>query len=106
MDFLTKERIFLLQEVDSFVMEHVKKNDLYRKIWQFPIVLLPVSVNDDKRDSIVLRPVSSKEAMTAEFYRLDKELTESLAIGLMKKHNISAVFYDITHKPPATIEWE
>jgi GMP synthase (glutamine-hydrolysing) len=104
--FLTPERISLLQEVDDFVMDEVKKRKLYSEIWQFPVVLLPVSVNGRGKDSIVLRPVSSTEAMTADFSRPDPAFARHLAHTITAKHGISAVFYDITHKPPATIEWE
>ena len=70
------------------------------------VILLPLTVDGSGKEMIVLRPVSSEEAMTAEFFRLDKEFAESLADNIMKKCKVSAVFFDVTHKPPGTIEWE
>jgi GMP synthase (glutamine-hydrolysing) len=104
--FLARERILLLQEIDDFVMNKAIKNRVYYKIWQFPIVLIPVCANKKKFDSVVLRPVFSREAMTAEFARIEKKFLEKTAKEIMQKFPVSAVFYDITHKPPGTIEWE
>ncbi|MDD5162635.1 MAG: glutamine-hydrolyzing GMP synthase [Candidatus ainarchaeum sp.] len=104
--FLEKERIFLLQEIDDFALKAIEKKKLYNKIWQFPIVLIPVSVNGKNLDSVVLRPVFSREAMTAKFARIEKKFLEKMALEIMQKFPVSGVFYDITHKPPGTIEWE
>ena len=104
--FLTEDRISVLQDVDALVMQEVRKKKLYKEIWQFPVVLLPLTVDESDKEVIVLRPVSSREAMTAEFSRPEKEFVEQLAEKIMKSCKVSAVFYDVTHKPPATIEWE
>lgn len=104
--FLSRERVSLLREVDDFVSTKIMEAGFHDKIWQFPIVLLPVSMGCKGKESIVLRPVSSKEAMTAEFFRLEPDFLVVLAEEIMKRFPISAVFYDVTHKPPATIEWE
>ena len=82
-------------------MEH----DLMRDIFQLLVILLPIS-EDGKGDSIVLRPVYSEDVMTAQFARLDWELLNSLKQSLSNLPGIDAVFYDITHKPPATFGWE
>lgn len=101
---LTEKRIKLLQELDDIVMKFIKSHGIDCDIWQFPTVLLPVTINGVKRESVVLRPVCSEEAMTANFYKMDWELLQKLAKKLQRK--VSAVLYDITNKPPGTIEWE
>jgi len=102
---LSEERISLLQEADAIVMQKIREHGLMKEIWQFPTVLLPIKVNGIG-ESIVLRPVDSTEAMTARFYPMKKEAMEEITSKIMQVQNIGAVFFDITHKPPATIEWE
>jgi GMP synthase (glutamine-hydrolysing) len=104
--WLTPERIALLQKADAVVRQFVTEHDLDRAIWQFPTVLVPVTVNGGAGESIVLRPVESEEAMTANFYRMDLKLLDELVKRLVKIEGVSAVFYDVTNKPPGTIEWE
>lgn len=104
--FMTPERITLLQEADAVVNEFIDEKELSHKIWQFPTVLIPLSVNRDFGESIVLRPVESEEAMTANFFHMEKPLLEELTKRIMKIEGITAVFYDVTNKPPGTIEWE
>lgn len=103
--FLSRERIKLLQEADAVVMKAIEKNGLLGEIWQFPTVLLPLSV-DGKGEAVVLRPVESKEAMTARFYPMEERILREISQKIISIGGISAVFYDVTHKPPATIEWE
>ena len=111
--WLTPERISLLQKADEVVRRFTAEHGLERKIWQFPTVLVPVSVNGGAGggqggvgESIVLRPVESEEAMTANFYRMDLKLLEKLTAQIAAIPGITAVFYDVTNKPPGTIEWE
>ncbi len=104
--YLTPERITLLQEADKLVMDFIYEVDQDKKVWQCPTVLLPLSVNSEGQESIVLRPVSSTEAMTANFTELPWERVQELARDILKIEGISAVFYDVTNKPPGTIEWE
>jgi GMP synthase (glutamine-hydrolysing) len=104
--YLTPERISLLQKADDKVTKFIYENNLVRTIWQFPTVLLPLSVNGGKGESIVLRPVESEEAMTANFYQMNEALLEKLVADLRSINGITAVFYDVTNKPPGTIEWE
>ena len=101
--YLTPDRISKLQEADALVMDAIKDE---KDVWQCPTVLIPLSVNVEGEESIVLRPVSSQEAMTANFTELPWDKVEKLAQDIMKIPGISGVFYDITNKPPATIEWE
>lgn len=104
--YLTRERISLLQRADDKVNAFIRRHELGKEIWQFPTVLLPLAVNSEKGESIVLRPVESREAMTANFYKMDKDLLMKLAGEILEIDGITAVFYDITNKPPGTIEWE
>ncbi|MBU1953980.1 glutamine-hydrolyzing GMP synthase [Patescibacteria group bacterium] len=104
--FLTRERIALLQEADAIVDGFIHEKGLNRDIWQFPTVMVPLSVNRDFGESIILRPVESEEAMTANYYKMDEGLLCELTERLSKIDGITAVFYDVTNKPPGTIEWE
>ncbi len=101
--YLTKKRLDLLREADAIVTDFMKKHNLYDKIWQFPVVLAPLLI--DGKESIILRPVDSIDAMTAEFFRIDFNLLEELKKQLMEL-DIGDVLFDITNKPPGTIEWE
>jgi len=101
--YLTQDRIAKLQNADDLVMSAIKDE---KSVWQCPTVLIPLSVNGQGEESIVIRPVSSQEAMTANFTELPWPKIEKLAKEIIKIPGISGVFYDITNKPPATIEWE
>ncbi|QQR83637.1 hypothetical protein IPJ72_00270 [Candidatus Peregrinibacteria bacterium] len=101
---INPERVSLLQQVDEHVHRVMegKMDDFH--IWQFPVVLLPTGV--DNQQSVVLRPIASTEAMTAHFARIDWEILEPMVKDILSNHPLSHVFYDLTHKPPGTIEWE
>ncbi|MFA4855346.1 MAG: glutamine-hydrolyzing GMP synthase [archaeon] len=103
--FLSRERIGVLQEADAIVMDAIEKLGLLGEIWQFPTILLPLKVNG-KGETIVLRPVESTEAMTARFYPMKENILNEIAEKLLALQGVGAVFYDVTHKPPGTIEWE
>jgi len=103
--FITKERLDLLREADSIVMDIILKNNLMQEVWQLPTILIPVSTNGNQ-ESIVLRPVNSREAMTAQFSRLPWAVVEEIREKILGISEIEMVFYDITNKPPGTIEWE
>lgn len=103
---LIPSRVKILQDADKIVMEYLKNKKLYDKIWQFPTVLLPLSYSTKKSESVVLRPVCSEEAMTANFYQMSPALLKTLTKQLQKAKGVDQIFYDITNKPPATIEWE
>ncbi len=98
----TKKQADLLREVDHVV--HDMTSDL-TDIWQMPVVSLPLF--DDKGDQcFVMRPVSSKDAMSADFYGIDFALLEKIIESVKSIKGVGNLFYDITSKPPATIEWE
>jgi len=102
---LNPKRVKVLQKADNAVSEIMLKAPSSYDIWQFPVVLAPVSTEAGK-ESIVLRPIVSTEAMTASFARIDWKVIDKLVSDIAKEKQISHVFYDLTHKPPGTIEWE
>jgi GMP synthase (glutamine-hydrolysing) len=102
---LTTDRIELLQTADMLVTQTLHAKRLYAKVWQMPVVLAPVSASGEA-ESIILRPVESQEAMTAAFSRLPPTAVNELAKKIAKDQRIEYVFYDLTNKPPGTIEWE
>jgi len=110
---VTPERVSVLQEADSIVMEIVKEMGLYRKLWQCFAVLLPirsVGVQGDKRTYshvCAIRAVTSEDAMTAHWAHLPYDVLEKMSSRIINEiPEINRVVYDISSKPPATIEWE
>lgn len=105
---LTAERLQLAREADAAVHEVMRANDLEHDIWQFPVVLLPITFSDGTTtgEAAVLRPIESREAMTANFYHMERRVLDEMLMKLEALKGISAVFYDVTNKPPGTIEWE
>mgnify|MGYP000881332655 CR=1 FL=1 len=110
---VTKERLDILREVDAIVGEEIKKAGLYRKVWQ-AFAVLPtirsVGVMKDQRTyayPIVLRAVTSEDAMTADWAKLPYEVLERISSRIMNEvPDINRLVYDISSKPPSTIEWE
>lgn len=101
--YATRENFDVLRKFDAICTDFLRKNGLYEKIWQMPVVSLPLRI--DGKPCIVMRPVNSTEAMTANFARIDPELLS----GLWKQFSMEgagSLWYDVTHKPPGTIEWE
>jgi GMP synthase (glutamine-hydrolysing) len=106
---ITRERADLLREADAIVDDEMRKADLYEKIWQFPVVLIPIGMAgraEGSGQSIVLRPVDSTEAMTANATNIPHDVLERITKRILLLPGIECVFYDLTNKPPATIEWE
>jgi GMP synthase (glutamine-hydrolysing) len=103
--YLTKTRLGLLREIHMDVAEIIKKAKLYNKIWEFPIILLPIGMSDHGQ-SIALRPIESREVMTVTFYRLPKKMLNAIIKKIVTHKEIDAIFYDVTNKPPATVQWE
>jgi GMP synthase (glutamine-hydrolysing) len=102
---LTHGRIALLREADAIVREMSAGSGFDAEVWQFPVILIPVGASE-ARDSIVLRPIQSVDGMTADSVSMPDELLHAMAGRLMAIPEIAGVFYDLTHKPPGTIEWE
>ena len=111
---VTQERLDLLREADAIAREELKAAGLDREIWQCPVVLLAdvrsVGVQGDGRTyghPIVLRPVSSEDAMTADWSRLPYEILEKISTRITNEvREVNRVVLDVTSKPPGTIEWE
>jgi GMP synthase (glutamine-hydrolysing) len=102
---LTPERLARLRHADAIVRRLSHSSGFDRQIWQFPVVLIPLGT-DDAPDSVVLRPIDSVDGMTAQSVTLPDDLLDSISTELLSVPGVSGVFYDLTHKPPATIEWE
>jgi GMP synthase (glutamine-hydrolysing) len=110
---VTRERVALLQEADAIVREEIAKAGLEREIWQAFAVLADirsVGVMGDERTyghPIIIRAVTSDDAMTADWARLPYDLLEKMASRITNEvRGVNRVAYDITSKPPGTIEWE
>ena len=111
---VTRERLGVLREADAIARAELTAAGLDRDIWQFPVVLLAdirsVGVQGDGRTyghPIVLRPVTSEDAMTADWGRLPYEVLERISTRITNEvDQVNRVVLDITSKPPATIEWE
>lgn len=101
--YMTPERIVLLQQADDIVQRALGSRGL-PKIWQFPVILAPIGSNGD--ESIILRPIMSEEAMTAEAVLMPRFWLQQVTAELLQLEGIGAVFLDLTSKPPGTIEWE
>lgn len=102
---LNRERIALLQRADRLVHDFQIEHGLYQSIWQFPAVLAPAG-GEGGGESLILRPIVSTDAMTASAFEMDFRLLDELATSLLDIPGLDAVFYDLTSKPPGTIEWE
>jgi len=110
---VTKERLAILREADTIFVEEVKRAGLYREIWQGFVVLLPVQsvgVMGDNRTyeyTAAVRAVTSVDGMTADWYRMPHEVMGRISSRITNEvRGINRVAYDISSKPPATIEWE
>jgi GMP synthase (glutamine-hydrolysing) len=110
---VTREKVAILQEADAIVREEIRRAGLEREIWQ-AFAVLPdirsVGVMGDERTyahPVIVRAVTSEDAMTADWARLPHELLERLASRIVNEvRGVNRVAYDITSKPPGTIEWE
>ena len=110
---ITHDKLAVLQEADAIVMEEVRKNDLYRELWQSFAVLTDtrsVGVTGDFRTYghvIAIRAVSSEDAMTADWARIPYDVLGRISTRIANEvPGVNRVVYDITSKPPGTIEWE
>jgi GMP synthase (glutamine-hydrolysing) len=109
-----EQRLSILRDVDAIAREEVSRAGLDRDIWQFPVVLLAdvrsVGVQGDGRTygyPVVLRPVTSEDAMTADWARLPYDLVERISTRITNEvREVNRVALDVTSKPPGTIEWE
>ncbi|UYW02519.1 glutamine-hydrolyzing GMP synthase [Flavobacterium agricola] len=110
---ITPEKVSILQEVDSIYIEGLKKAGLYDKVWQAGAILLPINsvgVMGDERTYekvVALRAVESTDGMTADWVHLPYDFLMNISNEIINKvKGVNRVVYDISSKPPATIEWE
>ncbi|WP_240503455.1 glutamine-hydrolyzing GMP synthase [Natranaerobius trueperi] len=110
---VTEDKLSILKEADAVVADELKKVGLYHDIWQLFTVLpdiKTVGVKGDERSydyPIILRAVNSQDGMTADWYRFSNDVLESLSNRVVNEvEGVNRLVYDITSKPPATIEWE
>ena len=103
--FLTAERLDRLRRADAIVRRLTHASGFDQAVWQFPVVLMPLGT-PERPDSVVLRPIDSVDGMTASVVRMPKELLSEIVRELSAIPGVAGVFYDLTNKPPATIEWE
>ncbi|MBU2103135.1 MAG: glutamine-hydrolyzing GMP synthase, partial [Candidatus Omnitrophica bacterium] len=110
---ITKERLALLREADAILEKIIKDNNLYRDLWQVFCVLLPlktVGVMGDKRTYehvVAIRAVNSVDGMTADWAKIPYEVLNEISNAIINNvRGINRVVFDISSKPPATIEWE
>ena len=110
---VTPDRVALLQEADAIVIEEIRRADLYDQIWQAFAVLLPVSsvgVMGDSRtyeNAVAIRAVDSLDGMTADWSRLPYDVLQRISSRIVSEvRGVNRVVYDISSKPPSTIEWE
>lgn len=103
--FCDKLRLDLLRAAEAHVSETLANHGWLERIFQLLVILLPIS-QDGYQDSIVLRPVISEDVMTARFAPVDWQVLHKLLPQLYALNGIDSVFFDITHKPPATFGWE
>lgn len=110
---ITAEKVQILQEVDDIYVEGLKRHGLYDNVWQAGVILLPVQsvgVMGDERtyeNAVALRAVTSTDGMTADWAHLPYEFLSEISNKIINQvKGINRVVYDISSKPPATIEWE
>ena len=110
---VTAEKVAVLQKADKIFIDMLREADLYDKVWQAGVMLLPVQsvgVMGDERtyeSCVALRAVTSTDGMTADWVHLPYDFLAKVSNEIINKVNgVNRVVYDISSKPPATIEWE
>lgn len=103
---MTRARLDLLRRADALVMHAVERHGLMRAIWQFPTVMLPLSLDGRGEELVILRPVLSERGMTARPAPLPPALIDEIREPILSLPGVSGLVLDLTTKPPGTIEWE
>ena len=101
---LSREGLDVLREADAAVREILAAYDTQKRIWQCPVVMLPLKRKGES--AVAIRPVESHDGMTAQYSKLPHAVIERLTAAVLQIPGVSALLYDVTNKPPATIEWE
>ena len=100
----TRQGLDVLREADARVRDILAEYDTQKRIWQCPVVMLPLKRHGES--TIAIRPVESHDGMTAQYARLPWPVIERIAAAVLAVPGVAALLYDVTNKPPATIEWE
>ncbi|MBC8165273.1 MAG: glutamine-hydrolyzing GMP synthase, partial [Bryobacteraceae bacterium] len=102
---LTRDRLDRLRQADAIVRRISQESGFDQQIWQFPVITIPLGTSE-LPDSVVLRPVDSVDGMTAQSVSMETPILAKMTAELLQVPGVCGVFYDLTHKPPGTIEWE
>jgi GMP synthase (glutamine-hydrolysing) len=100
----SREGLDVLREADARVRDILAEYDTQKRIWQCPVVMLPLKRHGES--TIAIRPVESHDGMTAQYSRLPWPVIERITTAVLQVPGVGALLYDVTNKPPATIEWE
>ncbi len=100
----SREGLDVLREADARVRDILAEYDTQKRIWQCPVVMLPLKRKGES--TIAIRPVESHDGMTAQYSRLPWPVIERITSAVLQVPGVGALLYDVTNKPPATIEWE
>ena len=100
----SREGLDVLREADARVRDILAEYDTQNRIWQCPVVMLPLKRQGES--TIAIRPVESHDGMTAQYARLPWPVIERITDAVLDVPGVGALLYDVTNKPPATIEWE
>jgi len=110
---VTQQRLSIVRNADDILIKEIKKSNYYKKLWQSFAILLPlksVGIMGDRRTYehiVVIRAVTSLDAMTADWARLSNSLLTRVSNRIINEvRGVNRVVYDISSKPPSTIEWE
>ncbi len=102
---IDSERLRRLRQADAIVRRLSEKSGFETRVWQFPVVVIPLG-SVDRPDSIVLRPIDSVDGMTAQSVEIPADLLRQMSEEILSLEGVCGLFLDLTHKPPGTIEWE
>jgi GMP synthase (glutamine-hydrolysing) len=101
---ISRAGLDVLREADAGVRDVLAAYDTRKRIWQCPVVMLPLKRQGES--AVAIRPVESHDGMTAQYSKLPQAVLERLTAAVLQISGVSALLYDVTNKPPATIEWE